>query len=68
MTPKPAYRILCDLFGREWRTSFERDVGGRFSFRGFHGTYELEASANGRTMKQEFRINPEFSDKLEFTV
>ena len=68
MTPKPAYRVLCDLFGREWRTNFERDVGGRFSFRGFHGTYELEASANGRTMKQEFHINPEFSDKLEFTV
>ena len=68
MTPKPAYRVIRDLFGREWRTNFERDVGGRFAFRGFHGTYELEASAGGRTVKREFRINPDHSNSLEFTI
>ena len=68
MTPKPAYRVVRDLFGKEWRTNFERDVGGRFAFRGFHGTYELEASAGGRTVKREFRINPDHSNSLEFTI
>lgn len=68
MTPKPAYRVVQDLFGKEWRTNFERDVGGQFSFRGFHGTYELEATANGRTVKQEFRLNPDFADRIEIKV
>ena len=68
MTPKPAYRVVRDLFGKEWRTNFERDVGGQFSFRGFHGTYELEATANGRTVKQEFRLNPAFADRIEIKV
>ena len=68
MTPKPAYRVVRDLFGKEWRTNFERDVGGQFSFRGFHGTYELEATANGRTVKQEFRLNPDFADRIEIKV
>ena len=66
--PKPAYRVVRDLFGKEWRTNFERDVGGQFSFRGFHGTYELEATANGRTVKQEFRLNPAFADRIEIKV
>ena len=68
MTPKPAYRVVRDLFGKEWRTNFERDVGGQFSFRGFHGTYELEATANGRTVRQEFRLNPDFADRIEIKV
>lgn len=68
MTPKPAYRVVQDLFGREWRTNFERDVGGKFSFRGFHGTYELEATANGRTVKQEFRLNPDFANRVEIKI
>ncbi len=63
MSPKPAYNIICDLFGREWRTNFERDVGGgRLSFRGFRGTYEVEAMSNGRTVRREFHVgakNPE---------
>ena len=68
MTPKPAYDAVKDLFGREWRTNFERDVGGQFSFRGFHGTYELEATSDGRTVKREFRLNPDFTDRIEVRI
>ena len=68
MTPNPAYDVVKDLFGREWRTNFERDVGGQFSFRGFHGTYELEATSDGRTVKREFRLNPDFTDRIEFRI
>ena len=57
MSPKPAYKAICDLFGREWRTNFDRDAaGGRMSFRGFCGTYEVEATSNGRTVKRQFHV------------
>ena len=68
MTPKPAFRVVKDLFGKEWRTNFERDVGGKFAFRGFHGTYNLEATSNGKTVKREFRIHPDFADRIEIKV
>ena len=60
MSPKPAYNAICDLFGREWRTNFERDApGGRLSFRGFCGTYEVEATSNGCTVKRTFHVGRE---------
>ena len=68
MSPKPAYQVVKDLFAKEWRTNFERDVGGRFAFRGFHGTYELEVTVNGKTQKQEFVIRPNFKDRIEIVV
>jgi len=68
MSPKPAFNVVKDLFGKEWRTNFERDVAGEFSFRGFHGTYELEATANGKTVKQDVRINPDFTDRIEIKI
>lgn len=59
MTPKPAYHAVQDLFGKEWRTNFTADADGEYCFRGFKGEYELEATANGKTVKQSFRINPD---------
>ena len=60
MSPKPSYNVICDLFGREWRTNFDRDApGGRLSFRGFCGTYEVEATSNGRTVKRQFHVGHE---------
>ena len=57
MSPKPAYNAICDLFGKEWRTNFECDApGGRLSFRGFCGMYEVEATSNGRTVKRQFHV------------
>ena len=69
MTPKPSYEVIRELFGREWRTDLERDVsGGRMAFRGFHGTYEIEATSNGKTVTREFHLGPiNFSD-VEMTI
>ena len=54
------FKYGANLFGREWRTNFERDAsGGRLSFRGFCGTYEVEATSNGRTVKREFHVGRE---------
>ena len=69
MSPKPAYNAICDLFGREWRTNFDREVaGGRLSFRGFCGTYEVEAISNGRTIKREFHIARENPAPVAITL
>ena len=61
----PAYHVVKELFGKEWRTGFERDVGGKFSFRGFKGAYELEATANGKTVRSTFRIHPAAPGRIE---
>jgi len=58
-----------DLFGREWRTNFDREAaGGRLSFRGFCGTYEVEATSNGRTVKREFHLARANPAPVEITV
>lgn len=65
MTPKPAYRIIKDLFGKEWRTEIVKDVAGCFSFRGFNGSYELVATSNGKTVTKAFDLGPSFDGALE---
>ena len=64
MSPKPAYDVIRDLFGREWRTNIDVETSGRYVCRGFHGTYDAEFTSNGKTVKQEVRINPDFADSL----
>lgn len=67
MSPKLAYNVIRDLFGREWRTDFEREVsGGRLSFRGFYGTYEIEATSNGKTVTKAIEVMPD--GRMEQTV
>lgn len=51
-TPKPAYRMIQNLFGKVWRTNAEavtRD-NGRVDVKGFYGEYDVEIAANGRTI------------------
>ena len=69
LSPKPAYEVIRDLFGREWRTNFDRTVeGGVLSFRGFCGDYELEATSGGKTVTCAFSIAPSKGVSLEVTV
>ena len=69
MSPKPAYEAIYDLFGREWRTNFERDAaGGHLSFRGFCGTYEVEATSNGHTVKRQFHVGRENPAPVKITI
>lgn len=44
--PKPAYRELDSLINREWRTRVSGRTGsdGKYSFRGFHGGYQVTVS------------------------
>ena len=69
LSPKPAYDAIQELFGREWRTDFVRDVsGGRLDFRGFCGTYEITATSNGRTTKQTIHVGRRNPVPMRITV
>jgi GH35 family endo-1,4-beta-xylanase len=69
LSPKPAYNVIRDLFGREWRTNIDREApGGQFSFRGFYGAYSLEATSNGKTIATDFSLAPDGRTSLELTI
>lgn len=42
-TPKPAAKVVKDLFSKEWHTDLEltTDCNGEIDFKGFYGDYEL---------------------------
>ncbi len=65
MTPKMAYRIVQDLFEKEWRTTFKKDVSGCLAFRGFNGSYDLVATSNGKTVTKTFNLGPSFASSLD---
>ncbi len=43
-------------------------AGGRLAFRGFRGTYEVEATSNGRTVKRQFAVGGAASAPVEIVV
>jgi endo-1,4-beta-xylanase len=59
MTPKPVYEQLKRLIHEEWRTkvSGTTDAEGRFTFRGFRGTYRLDIEASGKTVQSDLRLD-----------
>lgn len=56
MSPKPAYEVVKDLFGREWRTNVDAEASGRYVFRGFYGTYDAEFTSSGKTVRTEIHV------------
>ncbi len=47
LTPKPVYHTLKKLIKEEWTTSLQKSTtndNGEYSFRGFHGEYEVRAT------------------------
>ena len=64
MTPKPAYYALKKLIHEEWNTSLSLDSGARTSvdMKGFYGEYELQITAQGKTVTE---IIPSGKGKLD---
>lgn len=58
-TPKPALKVIQELFGKTWRTnlSLDSDADGTLSFRGFPGEYEVVLSGNGKTATHSFSLS-----------
>jgi endo-1,4-beta-xylanase len=58
-TPKPAYYALDDLINNKWKTRFEArtDEKGEVRFRGFHGEYEVEVKARGKSIASKLHLS-----------
>lgn len=69
LSPKPAYQVIRDLFGKEWRTNLKlHTLSGSLSFKGFYGKYELEITAAGRTCRKEIHLNKEINNHFTITI
>jgi endo-1,4-beta-xylanase len=68
--PKPAYEALDQLINHDWTTRLEMtsNAEGRVEFRGFHGRYEVEVTASGKTAKFELISGSEGPAKETLTV
>lgn len=58
LSPKPAYLALKKLIHEDWRTSVggKTDRDGRFTFRGFHGTYAATIESSGKKVERTFLL------------
>lgn len=65
---KPAYKVIHDLFSKEWRTDGRTctNDNGEAMFRGFYGAYDLMICAEGHTVKKEIELRAD--SKNEFIV
>ena len=68
MSPKPAFHVIKDLFGREWRTSVDTEAAGRYVFRGFYGKYDAEFTSKGRTVRQEIHLSKDLLKDVKVVV
>lgn len=69
-TPKPAYHMIRELFEKTWRTNLALDTGNseKAVFKGFYGEYELEITANGKTVKRTVHLNRQCSTDFVVTI
>ena len=57
-TPKPSYKVIRDLFGKEWRTNLKLHTdSGALSFKGFYGQYDLEITVNGKRIRKTIHLS-----------
>ena len=68
--PKPAYKALDQLINHDWKTNLEAesDAKGNVNFRGFHGTYEVEVAAHGKTKKFRLSVGSSGAAKETLTM
>jgi GH35 family endo-1,4-beta-xylanase len=68
--PKPAYEALDSLINREWRTetSGKTFPDGSFTFRGFHGAYEVTVQTEGKTRTASLDLQPGAKPVLRIIV
>ena len=68
MTPKPAYKVIKDLFEKEWRTNVDVEAPGRYVLRGFYGTYDAEFTSNGQSVRKEIHLGKHLVPALEIQI
>ena len=66
-TPKPAYKVIRNLFEKEWRTKLKLHTdSGSLSFKGFYGQYDLEITVNGKQTRKNINLSKEQNN--HFTI
>ena len=68
MSPKPAFQVVKDLFGNEWRSDVDTEASGRYVFRGFYGTYDAEFTSRGQTIRREIRLGKDVVSSFKIEI
>lgn len=71
LTPKPVYVALKNLIHTEWRTKTQgkTDKKGSYTFRGFHGKYDVFiAYSKVGTVKKEIHVQKDSDNKFRIVV
>ena len=72
ITPKPALKVLKDLFSKEWHTEETLTIGecGCAHFKGFYGEYDAEVTVNGKTTHHTIHLSktPNANPTITLTV
>ena len=65
-----ARSVIRELFGKTWRTNLELDTDNadHAAFKGFFGEYELEITANGKTVNRSIHLDRQCSAKFNLVI
>lgn len=68
-TFKPSYRVIQDLFQKEWHTELALETAfSQLSFKGFYGNYELEIETNGQKATRKIHLSRELNPHFVITL
>jgi hypothetical protein len=70
LSAKPSYYKVKDLIKNVWHTeeSAKTDENGNAAFRGFYGSYELEITVNGETVKKTVDLSKKSDNRIKITL
>ncbi len=70
LSPKPAYLRIKELVNERWHTETVAvtDGDGRASFRGFYGQYEIEITANGKTVTRTVDLSSKSENNFSVVI
>lgn len=70
LSPKPSYYKIKELTQKVWHTeeSTKTDANGNAAFRGFYGTYELEITVNGETVKKTVDLSKKSDNQIKIEL
>ena len=70
MTPKKSYYTIKNLIKNKWHT--EADIvtndDGKTSFKGFYGNYDVEITANGKTINKTINLSSKETRSFIFEI
>ena len=70
LSPKPAYNKIRELVKERWHTeeTAVTNENGTAAFRGFYGNYEIEITANGKTVTKEITLSKKTDGTFVITI